>query len=239
MNKDEYFKLPRLFMSVDLQNQTLIPLEAGQAHYLHNVLRRKNDDQVRLFNGEHGEWLGTLEGLGKKSGNIHLKEQLKIQPKQQKRIHLIFAPIKKHRMDWLIEKAVELGVTDFHPVITQNTEVRKINAERVTQQIFEAAEQCERFVIPALHTIEKLDTLLDSWPAKIPLLACIERYEAKLIQDITIAEDQDVAFFIGPEGGFTIEEKDKTAKQSIPVNLGETILRCETAVIKALVLLNP
>ena len=239
MNKDEYFKLPRLFTPYDLQDQTLIPLETGQAHYLYNVLRRKNGDAVRLFNAKHGEWLASLQDLGKKSGNAHLTEQLKRQPEQQRQIHLLFAPIKKHRMDWLVEKAVELGVTDFHPVITQNTEVRKINAERITQQIFEAAEQCERFMIPVLHNIKKLDNLLYDWPQERPILACIERYKAQAIQTIPLETNQDVAFLIGPEGGFTAEEKNTIAENTIAVHLGKTILRCETAVVKALSLINP
>jgi 16S rRNA (uracil1498-N3)-methyltransferase len=238
MNNDEYFKLPRLFIDSDLMDKTLIPLAAEQAHYLYNVLRRKNGNQVRLFNGKHGEWLGTLTDLSKKIGYVQLNTQLKTQPVEQKRIHLIFAPIKKNRMDLMIEKAVELGVTDLHPILTQNTEVRKINAERVNYQIFEAAEQCERFVIPTLHPLIKVEKLLSGWDRTTPILACIERYEAQLIQDIVLDADQGTAFLIGPEGGFTGEEKDIIAKNATAVSLGETILRCETAALKALVLLN-
>ena len=237
MNKDETFKLPRLFVSSQLKSKTLIPLEMGQAHYLYTVLRRKNGDFIRLFDGKNGEWLGQLQDLSKKNGNVTLTEQLIAQPAQGRRIHLVFAPIKKNRLDWLIEKAVELGATDFHPILTQNTEIRKINQERLIQQIFEAAEQCERFEIPTLHPLQKLENSLEKWPKDIPLLACLERYEAKSLQE-TADKTGDVAFLIGPEGGFTRTEKEKIAKQAIPVTLGETILRCETAVVKALVLLN-
>lgn len=238
INRDEIFKLPRLFTSQNLSNKTLIPLEAGQAHYLHNVLRRKNGDIVRLFNGKHGEWLGKLEGLTKKGGDVAIEEQVAEQPVKARRIHLIFAPIKKNRMDWLIEKSVELGVTDFHPVLTQNTEVRKINAERIEAQIFEAAEQCERFEIPSLHPLKSLEKFIGTWDAATSLLACLERYETKPIQDVVSLSD-NLAFLIGPEGGFTREEKDFLAKHAIPVGLGNTILRCETAVVKALSLINP
>ena len=237
MNKDETFKLPRLYTAYPLSDKVVIPLSSGQAHYLHTVLRRPNGELVRLFDGQNGEWLGTLEGLGKKSGNVVLTEQLVEQPKNARKIHLLFSPIKKHRMDWLIEKAVELGATDFHPVITQNTEVRKINEERLRQQIFEAAEQCERFEIPNLHELKKIDVVLGKWPENLEILSCIERYDAERIEEFR--NDLDVAFLIGPEGGFTSEEKDKIAKHSTPVSLGETILRCETAAVKALVLLNP
>ena len=238
MDKDETFKLPRLFTKQALVSKTLIELENGQAHYLHTVLRRKDGDFIRLFDGQNGEWLGQLKDLTKKSGSVLLKEQLYPQPKHSRAIHLIFTPIKKNRMDWLIEKAVELGVTDFHPILTQNTEVRKINTERLTQQIFEAAEQCERFEIPKLHDLEKLETKLSQWPDDINLMACIERYNAPLIHKSGINPKDPTAFIIGPEGGFTKEEKDKVAQHTTAVSLGETILRCETAVVKALVLIN-
>lgn len=238
MKNDETFKYPRLYINHPLTVKTLIPLEAGQAHYLHNVLRRKCGDFVRVFNGHEGEWLGTLQNLAKKGGDIELLEQLIEQPQDSPRLHAIFCPIKKHRLDWMIEKAVELGVTDFHPILTQNTEVRKINESRLSQQIFEAAEQCERLEIPTLHPIQKIETLLATWSKGITLLSCLERFEgAKPIQDYV--RDKDIAFLIGPEGGFTADEKNFIAKQTTPVDLGTTILRCETALIKAAILLNP
>lgn len=238
IEKDETFKLPRLYSAHPLSDKTLIPLTNGQAHYLNNVLRRKNGDFVRLFDGANGEWLGELTNLTKKEGHVSLIERLHPQPKQSRPIHLFFTPIKKHRMDWLIEKAVELGVSDFHPVITQNTEVRKVNENRLNQQIFEAAEQCERFEIPQLHILEKLENKLSTWADDIEIMACIERYNAPLIHKAGIKTASPIAFLIGPEGGFTKDEKDKIASHTTAVSLGETILRCETAVVKALVLLN-
>jgi 16S rRNA (uracil1498-N3)-methyltransferase len=160
------------------------------------------------------------------------------QPTTKRAVHLLFAPIKKHRQDWLIEKAVELGVTDFHPVLTQNTEVRKLNESRLTQQILEAAEQCERFDIPQLHELKKLDKVISSWSGALPLFACIERFDTKPLQAVVPPQRENVALLIGPEGGFTETEKDAIAKHATAVGLGDTILRCETAVVKALVLLN-
>lgn len=239
MKHDESFKYPRLYIEQDLSHQAVIALAPSQAHYLNNVMRKKNGEPVRLFNGRDGEWLGRLEDLGKKSGNVTLKECLKEQPAHKRHIHLFFTPIKKNRQDWLIEKAVELGVTDFHPVLTQNTEVRKINEERVKAQIFEASEQCERLEIPTLHTIGKLDEIWQDWPSDTPILSCLERFDAPALKDMDFQDDQDIALLIGPEGGFTREEKETIASQTTPVDLGETILRVETAVIKALVLINP
>lgn len=233
MNKDETFKLPRLFTTQPLSLQTRIELEGGQAHYLHNVMRKKAGDQVRLFDGRNGEWLGTIETLDKRNASVLVTGRLLEQPQSPRRIHLLFTPIKKARQDWLIEKMVELGVTDFHPILTQNTEVRKTNIERMTSQIFEAAEQCERLVIPVLHPLVKLEKAIDM---RTPILSCLERFDAPPIQ--SAASKDDIAFLIGPEGGFTAEEKTHLAKKTTPVSLGDTILRCETAAIKALVLLN-
>ena len=234
---DETFKLPRLFVEQSLEENGVIEVRAEQAHYLINVLRRKDGDQIRLFNGKDGEWLGTLNIQSKKVALVTLSTALLKQPLSSRRVHLLFAPIKKQRNDWLIEKAVELGATDFHPILTQNTEVRKIKEERLKAQIFEAAEQCERLEIPILHPIQKWDRLLSKWDKDIPILSCIERFDAKPIADRAHTHiKSDIAILIGPEGGFTKEEREAIAKQSIPVSLGETILRCETAVVKALIL---
>lgn len=233
MDKDQTFKLPRLFTQNPLEAQNRIELTSAQAHYLHNVMRRKTDDHIRLFNGRDGEWLATIGDISKKSAAVLLNEQLLEQPTDSRRVHLAFAPIKKHRQDWLIEKAVELGATDFHPILTQNTEIRKIKEERVRQQIFEAAEQCERLEIPRLHEMRKLDQFLVDVPKDQRILSCIERCEyTKEIK----ASPESVTVLIGPEGGFTAEEKEALVEKTIPVTLGDTVLRCETAAVKALIL---
>lgn len=231
---DKLFKLPRLYTEEVLNNKGVIALSTGQAHYLNNVLRQKDGEAIRLFNGQDGEWLGVLQNLNKKSGEARLDKQIIPQPVNTKKIHLIFAPIKKNRLDWLIEKAVELGVSELHPVLTQNTEVRKLKTERVTHQILEAAEQCERLDIPKLHEVQKLEALFDNWPKDIEIQACLERFDAQPIQNT----DKDIAVLIGPEGGFTVEEKEAIAKFATPITLGDQILRSETAVIKALSILN-
>lgn len=236
---DEYFKLPRVFTTQELQLAKVVTLDDAQTHYLKNVLRKKEGDKIRLFNGRNGEFICTLKELSKKSANVEINELLKEQPKQERKIHLIFTPIKKNRMDWLIEKAVELGVTDFHPILTQNTEVRKIKSERLESQIFEAAEQCERLSIPALHNLTKLQPFLQKGLGDLQILGCLERFDTTPIQNLNLDPVQDIAFLIGPEGGFTAEEKEFISKYTKAVGLGDTILRCETAVVKALSLLNP
>lgn len=230
---DEYFKLPRLFTDAPLTPGGSAPLSAEQAHYLKNVLRRNDGDAVRLFNAREGEWLAALSDLTKKGGTALLTQQLRPQPVGTRRVHLYFAPIKKTAMDWMIEKAVELGATDIHPVLTQNTEVRKINAERLTKQVFEAAEQCERLEIPVLHEMIPLSQVTG---AKFPVLACVERVETGEIATKT-PKNGDIGVLIGPEGGFTSDERTFLTSQAdiIPVTLGDSVLRAETAACYALI----
>ncbi len=236
---EEYFKLPRIFTTEDLKIGETVALDDKQSHYLKNVMRKKEGDTIRLFNGRDGECLCCLTKLAKKQAEVSVDSLLKPQPQNTRKIHLIFTPIKKNRMDWLIEKAVELGVTDFHPVLTQNTEVRKIKVERLENQIFEAAEQCERLTIPKLHTLQKMEKILDNGLESTKILGCLERYNTMPLKDLKLDWAKDIAFLIGPEGGFTREEKEHVAQHTQAVGLGDTILRCETAVVKALSLINP
>jgi 16S rRNA (uracil1498-N3)-methyltransferase len=171
--------------------------------------------------------------LGKKDGFAVAEEQIREQPAQSAAIHLFFAPIKKSRMDWLVEKAIELGATDLHPVVTQNTEVRDVNADRLRQQMMEAAEQCERLDTPQLHPLVKLQDI--TVPAGAVFLAALERGTTKPLLD-AIDTSASVALLIGPEGGFTSAESEwiQNRKDWIPVSLGPRILRCETAVCAGL-----
>ncbi|MBI2234855.1 MAG: 16S rRNA (uracil(1498)-N(3))-methyltransferase [Micavibrio aeruginosavorus] len=231
MEQNAFFKLPRLYVDSPLVADAAVPLSAEQAHYFKTVLRRQDGDSVRLFNGRDGEWRCTLKDLGKKSGFAVTEEKIRPQPEPSPGIHLYFAPIKKSRMDWLIEKAVELGATHLHPVLTQNTEVREINVKRLRQQVFEAAEQCERLDLPELCDMVKLQSL----PADLPILACLERGNASPIST-ALKSDSVACILIGPEGGFTAAETAWIGQQKnwTPASLGPRILRSETAACMAL-----
>ena len=231
---DKDFKLPRLYTPDSLMDKEFIPLSPAHAHYLHNVLRRQEGDQVRIFNGKDGEWIGVLKNLSKKSADLYLTKQIIEQPAPSPRIHLLFAPIKKTNMEWMIEKAVELGVSAFHPILTRNTETRKLKMERIESQIIEATEQCERLDVPLLHPIQKLEDVLQSWQKDIKILACLERFGGESLSATT----KDIAIIIGPEGGFTSDEKEHIAKQATVIDLGPNILRAETASLKALSILT-
>ena len=238
MMDDDFFKLPRLYIDATLGADQTTPLSAEQAHYFKTVLRRQDGDQIRLFNGCDGEWLCTLDQLGKKGGLAVATRQIKPQPAPTPNTHLFFAPIKKTRMDWLVEKSIELGATDLHPVLTQNTEIRDINSKRLHQQIIEAAEQCERLDLPRLHGAIKFNDLGKALPANTTGLACLERGDTvDLAARLTaIPATNAVAILIGPEGGFTKEETARLAKQEswLATSLGPRILRSETAVCAAL-----
>ncbi len=228
-------KYPRLYVGTDFAQGLSIALEAGHNHYLRNVLRKQEGDFLRVFNGRDGEWVARVTKLGKKNGEAALEAQLRVQPDLSagREVHLYFSPIKKQRMDMLIEKAVELGVSKLHPVIMRRTVSRKINEERIRAQIIEASEQCERMDIPTLEPARNLDEVLAG--LEQPVFACIER-EGDALPIAECELGAHAAFLIGPEGGF--EEGEVTLMRScekvISVSLGESILRAETASIACL-----
>lgn len=232
-------KSPRVYTGQPLILHEILQLQDSVHHYLKNVLRVQSGDIVRLFNGHDGEFLGRISDAGKKSIFLTLEQKLRDQKDPPRKIHLLFAPIKKERMDFLIEKAVELGVTDLHIILTQNTDVRKINKDRLNAQIIEAAEQCERLDIPTLHDAEDLFKKLGAWNRSAFVLAALERTDATPMRDHREIKG-DCAILIGPSGGFTDEEKNGLARMTIvrPVSLGEAILRSETAAAAALALLT-
>jgi len=233
-NSDTH-KYPRLYLDADFVHGSNVELEAGQNHYLRNVLRKQEGDFLRVFNGRDGEWLARILKLGKKLGEAVLDICVRDQPEAgvRREVHLYFSPIKKQRMDMLVEKAVELGVSALHPVITHRTVSRKINEERIRAQIIEAAEQCERMDVAELYPALGFGEVLAGIEA--PLYACIERSDDAL----PIAKCElsgRVAFLIGPEGGFDEAEimQLRACEKVVPISLGDTILRAETAAIACL-----
>ena len=231
--------LPRLFVPDDLGESACVFLDEGQSHYLLSVLRCRSGDRIRVFNGRDGEWIAALETKGKRDASLRVGTLLQTQPAPSACVHLVFAPLRKDRMDFLIEKAVELGVGAFHPVLTERTENRHPNAARLHRQIIEAAEQCERLDLPVLHDPVSLPGFLGDGSLAFPVLACIERST-----DPTLpcgrGEGEEVGLLIGPEGGFTPHEIAMLRRHPgiRPVSLGLRILRAETAAIYALARLD-
>lgn len=231
---NDFYKLPRLFTESPLNVGADLIVSESAHHYLKNVMRLDIKSELRFFNGRDGEFVGVITEYDKKRTVVNIQKQIATQRTLTRRIHLLFAPIKKERMEWLIEKAVELGATDLHPILTQNTDLRKINDEKISLQIIEAAEQCERMDIPALHPVSDLWKTIPTLNG-VSILAAIERLDAKPIR-AAIPPSGDIAILIGPAGGFTSEEKERLAKTAgiVPVSLGDNILRAETAAIAAL-----
>ncbi len=226
----DLYKFPRLYVPDALGAGGAVALAEGQAHYLKNVLRRENGDHVRLFNGRDGEWLCMLEHSGKRGVLAAPERCVKTQPVRKRRVHLLFTPLKKDRLDVLIEKAVELDATDLHPVITDRTEVREIKEEKMLAHIIEAAEQCERLDLSTLHPIQKMDKAIVGWQHG-PIFAGLERSDAKFLSDALVPEG-DCAALVGPVGGWTDGERAFLTSTKIveAVSLGANVLRSETAV---------
>lgn len=233
-----FHTLPRLFVCDDLSEGMRASLDEGQSHYLLSVLRRRAGDRVRVFNGRDGEWIAILETKSKRDASLVMESLLRSQTVLSACIHLVFAPLRKDRMDFLIEKAVELGVGALRPILTERTENRNPNAARLHRQIIESAEQCERLDIPVLHETMDLPDFLERAGANFPLLACLERGDHPALS--VGREGGDVGVLIGPEGGWTERERDLILRcpNVRPVSLGPRILRAETAALYVLARLN-
>lgn len=233
----KYYQLPRLYVPRDdvFQAGEVYLLSRDHSHYLTKVLRRKVQDQLRVFNERGGEWLADLQTVNAKSCEIYLHEQIRA-PRRLPDIWLLFAPIRKSRMPFLIEKAVELGVVRLCPVKTQYSTARLPAAEKIRAYAREAAEQTERLCVPAINDVQPLRSALDGLP---PGRILIVADEAIAGQPVKIVESPPpAAILVGPEGGFSEEERALIAarENTRRLSLGPRILRAETAALSALTL---
>lgn len=239
---------PRLFVSVDLLEGDAFSLEEGQAHYLTRVMRLRTGDHARLFNGRHGEWLSTLEMTGK-AVSVRPTRQSRRQPDSAGTLELLFAPLKKTRTDFAIEKATELGATHIRPVITTRTQTQRIKVERLQSIVQEAAEQTERMDLPTVYDLATLETALGTWDPTSPLIYCDEAGDdprapwggeggraPSIAELLCTLKSRKGGVLIGPEGGFTEDERAvlKSLDFVHAVSLGPRILRAETAIVSAL-----
>jgi 16S rRNA (uracil1498-N3)-methyltransferase len=223
--------LPRLFVPEPLSAGANLKLEGNQANYLANVMRLGPGDRVKLFDDRTGEWLAEIVDAGKRRVTLLVTEHLR--PREPvPDFWLLFAPLKRGRIDMLVEKATELGVARLLPVTTRRTIVDRVKDERLLAHMIEAAEQCERTALPELADPIKLPDLLAGWPDDRLLLFADESGGTPLL---THAAPGPAAVLIGPEGGFTDEERAviRAHRAARPVSLGPRILRAETAAIAA------
>jgi len=221
---------PRLFVDEALEEGQELCIEGGQAHYLLHVMRLKSGDPVKLFDDRSGEYLATVAATGKR--DLVLMVEAKLREREAvPDLWLCQALVKKDRLDWIAEKACELGISRFQPLLTARCVVDKVKEDRLRAQMIEAAEQCERTALPEIAPLEKLDALLKNWPVGRTLYFCDERGG-----DPFAPTSGHAAILIGPEGGFTDAENAAIRKNPAakPVSLGPRILRADTAAVAAI-----
>jgi 16S rRNA (uracil1498-N3)-methyltransferase len=225
---------PRLFVDQPLAEGDEVHVTGPQAHYLLNVMRLKEGAPVKLFDDRSGEYLATVSNLGKRDLLLRIEARLRARETAPD-LWLVQALVKKDRLDWVAEKACELGVARFVPVLTQRCVVDKVKEERLRAQMIEAAEQCERSALPEIAPLAKLEALLKAWPTGRTLYFCDERGGAPFA-DALADNNGSAAILIGPEGGFTdIENAAIRAQPSAKaVSLGPRILRADTAAVAAI-----
>jgi 16S rRNA (uracil1498-N3)-methyltransferase len=224
---------PRLFIDQTLSDGLELRIEGGQAHYLLSVMRLKPGAAVKLFDDRTGEWLGEVSATGKRDLIVRIAARLRDREAVPD-LWLCVAPIKRGRIDWVAEKASELGVARLVPVATRRAVVDKLNAERLRAHMIEAAEQCERTALPELAELVPLDALLRNWPTERRLFFADEEGGAPML-DAVRAQPGPAAILIGPEGGFHPHERAaiRAVPMAVPVSLGPRILRAETAALTA------
>jgi 16S rRNA (uracil1498-N3)-methyltransferase len=224
--------LPRLFVEQPLSDGLVLSLDGAPANYLGNVLRLGAGAEVKLFDDRTGEWLARVEDAGRKRVTLAITRHLR--PREDvPDLWLLFAPVKRAPLDWMVEKATELGAGRLVPVVTRRTVVDRVNLDRLRAITIEAAEQCDRTALPALDEPVKLEKLLKEWPADRALLFADEEGGAPFQE---AARPGPCAILIGPEGGFTAEEREmiRALPSARAVALGPRILRAETAALAAL-----
>jgi 16S rRNA (uracil1498-N3)-methyltransferase len=224
---------PRLYVEMPLSAGATIALPPPQSHYLGSVMRRQPGDLVRLFNGSAGEWAARVDSVGKKIVTLVAVEQSAPQEIVPD-LWLCAAPLKRGRIDWVAEKACELGVARLVPVVTRRTIVDKLNLDRLRAHMVEAAEQCGRTALPTVDEPVSLAALLRDWPAGRALIFADEA-GGEPLASLCPRVPAPAAILIGPEGGFTAQER--TAIRAVPgavaASLGPRILRADTAAVAA------
>lgn len=224
---------PRLFIDPPIAPGA-IRIDGPQAHYLIAVMRLKLGDPVKLFDGMSGEWLATAASIGKRDLTLEVTELLR--PREAvPDLWLCAAPLKKGRIDWLMEKACELGADRVVPVLTRRTVVDRLNLDRLRAHMIEAAEQCGRTAVPTLDEMVKLPALLRDWPSERALFFADEAGGLAAF-DAMRARPGPAAILIGPEGGFDDDERAaiRALPAAIGISLGPRILRADTAAAAAI-----
>ena len=230
----------RLFITSDLAEGLTHDCDPNQINYLAAVLRLDVGEEVLAFNGRDGEWLVQIAGIGRRTCRLQALKSVRPQTKGQD-LHYLFAPLKRSRLDYMVQKATELGVSRLRPVLTRRSQAERVNLDRMRANAMEAAEQCGVLAVPAVAEPEKLERVLSAWDAGRQLIFCDEAADlAGPLEALARLLPGPMAVLIGPEGGFTVEERDALVRLPFVtrLSLGPRIMRADTAAVAALALVN-
>jgi 16S rRNA (uracil1498-N3)-methyltransferase len=235
------FRTPRLYVSQDLATGVEVKLDPQQTNYLVNVLRLSAGAPVLLFNGRDGEFSASLAATSRKAASLIVGARTRAQEAPPD-VDYLFAPLKHARLDYMAQKAIEMGARSLRPVITRHTQISRVNLERLRANAIEACEQCGVIWVPEIAPVEPLAEALKRWPPERLLVFCDE--EAEVISPLnalaTARGDGGVGLLIGPEGGFDDDERAAilSAPRVLRLSLGPRILRADTAAVAALALIH-
>ncbi len=230
----------RLFVANDLNEGAGIALNAEQAHYLLHVLRLPMGSQILVFDGKSGEWRAEIVKAKKGSCSVQLAGKVREQSAVQD-LHYAFAPLKQARLDYMVQKAAEMGASVLQPVITAHTAVSRLNLERMRANAIEAAEQCGLLAVPSIDPPLKLMSLLKECETGRAVVFCDERAgNASPLDAIARLKGRRITALVGPEGGFSEGEREVLLSKDFvcPVSLGPRIMRADTAAVAILALIN-
>lgn len=234
------YKLQRLFVDAPLESGARVEADAKQANYLRNVLRMKDGAELLVFNGRDGEWRARLSVTGRRDAALVLETRERPQPAAPDLVYA-FAPLKAGRLDYMVQKAVEMGAGVLQPVFTRHTQVSRINSDRMRANALEAAEQCGILSIPDCNEPVALDALLEAWTPDRALVFCDEDHRTDNPLDrLAPLAGRPLGLLVGPEGGFSDEERARL--RALPfvtaIPLGPRILRADTAAVAALAVIQ-
>jgi 16S rRNA (uracil1498-N3)-methyltransferase len=230
----------RLFVANDLSREREIDLDPAQAHYLLHVLRLSEGARVLIFDGKHGEWAAAISSAKKRACRLTVTGKVREQTPPQD-LHYAFAPLKHARLDYMVQKSVEMGVSLLQPVFTARTAVSRLNLGRMQANAVEASEQCGVLTVPSINAPVKLEALLEACKNRRVIVFCDEQAStASPLDAIKKLEGQKLLALVGPEGGFSIDERELLLSKNFvcPVSLGPRIMRADTAAVAVLALLN-
>jgi 16S rRNA (uracil1498-N3)-methyltransferase len=239
---DTDFRSPRLYVDAPLTAGGQVPLDRNQANYLGNVLRLGSGDRVLVFNGRDGEWQATIVGR-KRPEHLDIVALNRAQDRLPD-LHYVFAPLKHARLDYMVQKAVEMGASALQPVLTRFTQVSRVNSERMRANVIEAAEQCGILSLAAVDEPVALDRWLTRRASERLLVFCDEAMEtanpAAALEALRGNPPHGIDVLVGPEGGFAEDERSNVLRQPglLRLSLGPRILRADTAAVAVLALIQ-